>query len=176
MTNTQEKIRLLSRANRGRATIPSFLASLSEALGEPVEAGALVALPETDFLFATFRECYRRASKAYRRFFRPSEEGQVYRIACCLGERLAHEEVFLLTKLSEICGAVRLSASTLLERAEPTMRFDGDSICALSKDCDHGVLIDHNPDELEQAYEISVWGERWESLILACDPSRSGEQ
>lgn len=130
-------LQLLSRMNRGRGSTPSFLAALSDAIGEPVEIDALVSLPDTDSLTAAFREGYQRAAtqsgNSYRRFFVPSEEGRVYKLADCLAEKLPDEGAFFLTKLSEECGAVRLNLSTLLRHAESIIRLDGDSVSALSK-------------------------------------------
>ena len=48
-------LQLLSRMNRGRGSTPSFLAALSDAIGEPVEIDALVSLPDTDSLTAAFQ-------------------------------------------------------------------------------------------------------------------------
>src|SRR5450631_3454915 len=161
----QKKIQLLSRKNRGRVATPSFLTALSDALGEPIEANALISLPDTDTLLETFRDGYLCATApgalSYRKFFLPNEEASVFRLAFCLAERLRDEDGFFLTKLSEECGAVHLNVSTLLKHAESVIRFDGDSVSALSKDRQEGLLIDHNPDDPEQAYEVAVWGGRW---------------
>jgi hypothetical protein len=126
----QEKIRLLSRQNSGRAAIPSFLAELSEALGESTEAAALQSLPETDLLLQASREGYQVA--------------------------IQH-------------GAVRVNASVLLAHTASIIRLDGDSLSAISSDATQGILIDHNPDDPPQAYEVVVWGDRWSPLGFACD-------
>jgi hypothetical protein len=158
--------------------MPSFLASLSDAFGEAVEMHELLSLPETDSLLATFREGYQAVTDggvSYRRFFLSNEKTRVYRIADCLGKKLSAEKSFFLAKLSNVCGAVLVSASTLLERAESIIQFDGDSVCAVSSDREQGFLIDRNPDDPQRAYELSVWGERWARLIRACDQSRNGD-
>ncbi len=169
----REKIQLLSRTNRGRAAAPSFLEELSEALGESVEAGALQSLPETDVLLRAFREGYQAAIKdgalRYRRFFFATERASVLRVADCLGDQLPTESVFFLTRLSSDCGAVRVDASTLLSHTASIIRLDGDSLSVISSDQTQGILIDHNPDDPPQAYEVVVWGDRWSLLGLACD-------
>ena len=122
MNSRQEKLWTLSRINRGRAIIPSFLADLSHALGEPVEVSALLSLSETDLLTKSFRTGYQHAlktdSNSYRRSFHARERKLVIQLAECLGHRLAGERGFLITKLSETCGAVGVSISALLRRAE----------------------------------------------------------
>ena len=173
MESRQEKIQLLSRINRGRAAAPSFLAGLSEALGESVDETALLPPSDTDAIMESFRVGYQTAIRpgevSYRRFFRPVERSLVLRLADCLAEKLPSERVFFVTKLSKDCGAVSLRLSALLNHTASIIRLDGDSLSALSEDRKQGILIDQNPDEPEQTYEVVVWGDRWPLLALACD-------
>jgi hypothetical protein len=174
MDSRQEKIQLLSRINRGRAAAPSFLADLSEALGESVDASVLLPPSDTDTIMeslsAGYQSAIRPGAVSYRRFFLPDERSLVLRLADCLAERLSGERVFFVTKLSKDCGAVSLSISALLKHTASIIRLDGDSLSALSEDRKQGVLIDQNPDDPEQAYEVVVWGDHWPLLALACDP------
>jgi hypothetical protein len=79
------------------------------------------------------------------------------------------ERVFLLAKLWTDCGAVIVDASMLLRHTASIINFDGDSVSAISMDQTQGLLIDHNPDDVEQTYEVAVWGDRWTPLARACD-------
>jgi len=173
MSNRQEKIHILARMNYGRAAAPSFLASLSEALGEVIEASALVPLSESDVLLELFRNRYQRAINgsllSYREFFRGSDARRVFHLTDCLADRLLGERAYLLAKPNTNCGAVTLDISTLLRHTAPLIRFDGDSLSAMSMDHTQGLLIDHNPDDSEQTYEAAVWGDRWSLLARACD-------
>src|ERR1700733_1952800 len=87
MSNRQEKIHILARMNYGRAAAPSFFASLSEALGELIEASALVPLSESDVLLELFRNRYQRAINgsllSYREFFRGSDARRVVSTILC---------------------------------------------------------------------------------------------
>jgi hypothetical protein len=172
MTGRQERIQILSRMNSGRAAAPSFLASLSEALGEPIGASALVPLLESDVLLEAFRNGYRLAVNggllSYRKFFRASESQLVFELADCLAVRMLGERVFLFAKPSTNCGAVTLDVSMLLRHTGSLIRFDGDSLSAISLDQTQGLLVDHNPGDPEQTYETAVWGDRWSLLALAC--------
>jgi hypothetical protein len=174
MDNRREKIQLLTRTNRGRVAAPSFLATLSEALGEPIGQNALTTLPQSDALMELFRNGYQAVVKegglSYRRFFLRGEQALVLRLANCLADRLPTERVFFLTKQSKTCGAVSISASSLLRNVESIIRFDGDSLSAVSMDGTQGLLIDHNADDDEQSYEVAVWGDRWPLLALSCEP------
>jgi hypothetical protein len=170
---TKERIRLLSRMNRGRTAIPSFLSRLSEAVGEPVGADSLVPLPETDVLMDSLRRGYQLCAKdntvGYRKFFSPQETRLVFQIANCLAQQVPKEIAFLVTKLSEYCGAVRLPLRILLSHSESIIHLDGDSLSALSMDQAEGIIIDLNADDLEQRYEVALWGNRWPLIALACD-------
>jgi hypothetical protein len=163
----------LTRMNRGRAATTSFLKSLSEALGEPVEANALVPLAESDALLEVFRNGYQATIdgklSGHRAFFRAPEGSGVFQLAGCLADQMLGERVFLLAKLSTNCGAVTVDISILLRHTASIVRFDGDSLSAMSIDQTQGVLIDHNPDDAEQTYEVAVWGDRWSSFARVCD-------
>ena len=174
MSSRQQKISLLTRTTRGRAAAGSFLASLSEALGEAIEASAFVSLPESDALLEAFRNGYQRAihgeQVCRRALFRAPEAQHVFQLTDWLGDQTAGERVFLLAKLQADCGAVVVDISTLLRHAASAIRFDGDSLCAMSMDQTQGILIDHNPDDIEQTYEVVVWGDRWSPLARAFRP------
>jgi hypothetical protein len=173
MNSRQQKIELLSRINRGRNKAPSFLASLSELLGAVIGPSALVPLPETDALWDAFRRGYQSVkdgSLSYRRFFQQREARLVFEFADCLAEKMLNEHGLFLTKLSSDCGAAELDVSILLRHVGSVIDFDGDSLSVISVDRTQGVLIDHNPDDYNQTYEVAVWGDRWSLLALACDP------
>src|SRR5579872_2589861 len=112
MSSRQEKIELLSRTNRGRKATPSFLASLSDVLGETIDASALAPLPETDVLVEAFRRGYQSVKDgalSYRRFFQQREARCVFEFADCLADKMPDEHGLFLTKLSSDCGAAELN-------------------------------------------------------------------
>lgn len=172
MSSRQQKIALLTRTTRGRMAAASFLALLSEAVGEPMAASALVSLPESDALLEAFRNGYQTAINGeqlgHRAFFRAPEAGRVFQIMDCLADQTVGERAFLLAKVRMDCGAVVADIAMLLRHAASVISFDGDSLCAMSMDRTQGLLIDHNPDDIEQTYEIAVWGDRWSPLARAC--------
>jgi hypothetical protein len=159
--------------NRGRAATPALLASLSEALGEQIGEDALISLPDSDALLEVSRTGYQRAVNSgpfsYRRFFSRPESTLVFKLTDCLADRMLDERGFLLTKPGADCGAVTLDISVMLRHSGSLIRFDGDSLSAISADQSQGLLIDHNPDDYEQTYEIAVWGDRWSSRAQTCD-------
>lgn len=144
---------------------------MSEALGEPIEASALVSLPESDALLEAFRNGYQRVINGeplgHRAFFRAPEARHVFQLTDCLADQTAGERAFLLAKVRTDCGAVVADISMLLRHAASVISFDGDSLCAMSMDRTQGLLIDHNPDDIEQTYEVAVWGDRWSPFARA---------
>jgi hypothetical protein len=155
--------------NREKAATPAMLASLSNALDMPVDATALIAPLEADSLMTGFRTGYSHATErgapSYRRFFHQGELPLLLNLTDSLVHRLGAEEVYLLTKFEGDCRVVVLNVTALFSRVGAVIEFDGDSLCALSKDHSQGVLIDHNPDDLDQTYELTVWGDRWPLLV-----------
>jgi hypothetical protein len=166
----------LARMNRARTAAPTFLACLSQTLGEPVAPDMLVPLPESDTLFEVFRGGYRDAVNGspltYSRFFPEPETDLVFRFADCLADRMHGECGFILTKPATDCGAVRLDVPMLLRHMAGIIRLDGDSLSVISSDRTQGLLIDHNPDDYQQTYEVAVWGDRWSLLAVECDPKK----
>ena len=152
--------------------------ALSEALGEPINSYALTPLPESDALMREFRNGYQAVTSSaqaiYQKFFLLGEETSVFKLADCMAELLA-EDVYLLTKWTEECGAVKLSSAGLLRRAKSVIKLDRDSLSLISLDQVEGLLIDYNPDDQQQTYEISVWGKRWPTYAFECDPEKSAE-
>jgi hypothetical protein len=173
MDARRERIQWLSRIEHRRVMIPRFIAGLCEALGESVDEAALVSAVDSDAIMMAYRSGYQGtvagAVLSYRRYFRPNERKLVFRAADCLGHQLPAEEVFFLSKMGTDTGVVKLNLSVLLRNAEAVMHFDGDSISALSADHGQGLLIDHNPDEHNEAFEVAIWGDRWPLLFLARD-------
>lgn len=167
-----DKIESLVRMNQGRRSAPTFLAALTEALGEAVPCEALVSLSETDRILESFRQGYQDAvsegTVAYRRFFGVGREQRVFRMAERLAVELPPEDVYFMTKMSESCGAVRLPISILLRHAGPMVHLDGDSLSVISLDCKEGLLLDHNTDDEDQNYEVTIWGGRWPIAALSC--------
>jgi len=112
-----------------------------------------------------YRSLIEDPASGYRRLFVPEESITVYSLADRLADALAAEPVFWLTKMSDIVGAIRVPAVALLRHTASVIRIDGDSVHALSEDGQEGLLIDSNPDDLVEAFEIAVWGKRWPNLI-----------
>lgn len=159
------RIGLLARSNRGRKVLQQVLAELAAILGEPIEHVNALSLTESDELAALFwNHCRSTAdtkSSSYRRGFSRNEKPLLKQLAESLAHEVAEEDVYLFTRRLEDCGVIRVNLSTLLQRFEPVILSDGDSVAALSLDRTQGILIDYNADDEDQTYEAVVWGERW---------------
>lgn len=145
--------------------MPPFLAGLSKALECAVGRDAIQPLPETDLLWKIYGDGYGQArvgaAWSYRQIFSEAEATNVSPMLERLSISLVEETAFLLTKQSEICGAVEVDVSNLLRHWKSVISLDGDSVRIISKDRTQGLLIDFNPDDRNWHYEIAVWGTRW---------------
>ena len=150
-----------------------FFEGLSQALDYTVETSSLVSIGETHLIFESFCAGYRAAQNdyaiIYRRFFPQEREEIVFTLARCIAHRLTNDEVFFITKLAGDCWVINVKISNLLTHAEAVIKFDGDSISILSKDRNEGLLIDRNFDDSQLTYEVTVWGDKWPLIFLACD-------
>jgi hypothetical protein len=158
---------------RRKAASSEFLSRLSEVLGRAIESSAIVSVEDSDSLLDVFRLGYRAAQQgnaiSYRKFFSSKDENSVFRLTECLADRLKDEEAFFLSRLGGDTDAINVNLSALLKGARAAIAFDGDSICVVSKDRGQGLLIDYNPDDSIQRYEIAVWGDRWPLLVISCE-------
>jgi hypothetical protein len=172
MNERQEKIQHLSRRNRGRIALPSFLAALGGALESNISPESLLSLRDTDAYSEALRSGYQSATTttavAFRRSFNRDEAQSFFKLVDCFASQISDEQVVFLTRLSDVCGAILLGAEVLLRHTQAVIAFDGDSLGATSTDKQQGLLLDLNSDDPEQFYEVAVWGDRWALLILAC--------
>ena len=167
-----KKIQLLTRVNKGKRLIPSFLAELSEAIGGQIDLNALATLPDTDALLETFRAGYQRSKTAdgmvYQRYFHPNQKAKLFEISDCIGKRLPAETAFLSSKNSHFCGAVKTDILACWPRGfsyKTRWRFRLSRFGGRQQ----GLLMDQNIDNPEQTYELTVWGHRWSSAVSYCD-------
>jgi hypothetical protein len=137
-----------------------------------MESASLLSLSVTDDLTSCFEQQYqsslRSPGKAFTRTFRGGGEGDLFRLLDCMADRLSDHDVILITKLSEICGAVWLKAGSALSHARNLLALDGDSIMLLSRDRDNGLLLDYRDDDPDAAYELTVFGAVWMNAASEC--------
>ena len=174
MNNREERIKLRSQTNRVQTNAPAFLAALSEILGESVDGSSLLMAPESDTVQQIFRTGYQTAIRfveghCYRRLLSTTQQAQFFTFADCLAQKHLGECVLFITKIGRDRIVLKVGASLLLKHVASIIKFDGDSLAALSEDHRQGVLIDHNPDDTEQFYDVTIWGESWSQLAQACD-------
>ena len=170
MEDRRERISILSRTNRGAALRPTFLAELSVALGTTVTSRQLLSLTETDNIRDLLSEGYRivleNRQPSFRKFFSKAQESQLLYLIDCVAARTGTENVILHIKSSNLCGAIRSETSTVLNRSKEIIGLDGDSLNILSADYQQGLILDFNPDEIEEHYELAIWGDRWPLAII----------
>jgi hypothetical protein len=173
MDERQRRIAYLARVNRCIQSAPAFLEELSIALGEPIHQAAFLSLRETDKVNASFRRGYGTAvmddSAASRRYFNSAETELVFQLLDRLAGHVPNEPCLLLARQKNDCGAIRSRLDVLLRHAASVIKFDGDSLCAISVDQTQGFMVDSNPDDQRQTYEITVWGNKWAALTALCE-------
>lgn len=170
MEDRRERISILSRINRGAALRPTFLAELSVVLGTTVTSKQLLDHTETDNVRHLLSEGYRivleNRQPSFRKFFSKAQEPQLLYLIDCLTVRTGTEKVILHIKSSDLCGAILSEASTVLNCSKEIIDWDGDSLNILSADYQQGLILDFNPDEIEEYYELAIWGDRWPLAII----------
>lgn len=170
MEERRQRIAALSRMNRGSALQPTFLAELSAALSTPVTPTQLLDLAQTDsvrnLLSQGYRTVLENRQPSFRKFFSRDQVSHLLYLIDCLAVRLGSEKVLLHLKSSDLCGAIFSEAQIVLSRPREVINLDGDSLNILSLDKQQGIILDFNPDEFEEHYELSIWGDRWSLAII----------
>jgi hypothetical protein len=170
MEERRQRIAALSRMNRGSALQPRFLVELSAALSTPISPTQLLDLAQTDsvrnLLSQGYRTVLENRQPSFRKFFSRDQVPHLLYLIDCLALRLGSEEVILHLKNSGLCGAIFSEAQIVLSRPREVINLDGDSLNILSLDKQQGIILDFNPDEFEEHYELSIWGDRWSFAII----------
>ena len=165
MEARRERISILSRRSRGAALLPTFLVELSTALGVSVTPKELLDLAETDTVSSILSDGYRVVLEgrqpSFRKFFSKAQESHLLYLVDGLNNRIGTESVVLHIKRSHLCGAIVAPASRVLARSKEIIGLDGDSLNIVSTDYRQGLILDFNPDEFEEHYELAIWGDRW---------------
>lgn len=141
-------------------------------MGSEITTTMLTDLEERDMLLEEVRRGYQSAKDsntlAFSKYYRVENRNEVLGATSCFAEHL-NETVYLLTKDSETCGAVRVQRGTLLRHCEAVLGIDGDAILVLSQDRTQGFVLDYTPDDPDNCYELTVWGGTWPLKILTCN-------
>jgi hypothetical protein len=171
MQSRNDKLGHLLRLNQRRLSSPNFLRALGNAVGHVINDEQLLSFPETDDLFTEFSRGYgstQDLASGYRKTYERAHSDEVFRLCICLATKIAGDEARLLMKQSQVCGAVKMNADEILLNARSVIQLDGDSVSVLSWDRTEGILIDYNPDDVNQTYELAVWGFGWTSALVEC--------
>ena len=151
--------------------LQGYLAALSSATQSEVSPAMLTDLPERDLLLDQFRAGYKQAKDlgtlTFSKTYSAEKRDDVLSAASCLADQL-NENIFLLTKQSEFCGAVNLPGANLLRHCAAIITLDGDAVMILSQDHSQGLLLDFAADDPQSCYELTVWGDRWSLAMLNC--------
>jgi len=148
---------------------PRFLAELSFAIDQHVTSENLLDLAQTDLVRARLKEGYsavlQNHTPSFRKFFRKDQRSYLLYMVDCLAVAIGSEQAILHIKNSDFCGAIRSEASAFLNCSEKLLLLDGDSLSILSADYQQGLILDINPDEIDEHYELTVWGDRWAPVV-----------
>ncbi len=82
--------------------------------------------------------------------------------------KLSDDEIIYITKLSEICGAVKMKGHLALLQAKDLLALDGDTLILVDRECKNGLSLDYRKDEMKDMYELTIFGDVWLSVVSQC--------
>lgn len=146
---------LLIRQNEGRREIESYVSQLSSILDTAILKTDFIDLESTDELKLKFYESYKASSKSFNKIY--TAEDVLSNDIETLKHQFQEREAYLITKLSEICGAVKVPAIRAIDNYKSIIELDGDSLNLILTDDKTCFYIDYYEEDGNFFYELSIW-------------------
>ncbi len=171
------RIGILSRRNRGKNEIAGFMEKVSQAVGSKMGPDSLLDLELTDAISSKYEQQYQDSRQSpnasFVRTFGSDKECSdkeygAYKLLECMAMTLSDDEIIYITKLSEICGAVKLKAPIAFLRARDLLALDGDTLMLMDDECNNGLLLDYRKDDPDDMYELTIFGSIWLNIVVQC--------
>lgn len=148
---------LLIRQNRGKGQLGAYISQLSLALSVGIEKSDFVDLKTTDSLKKEFYTSYKVSSKMFSKTYSVGNESELNSDIFNLKSRFEDQQVFLITKVSEVCGAVKVPANNAIDNYKAIINLDGDSLNLIALDRKSYFYIDYFEEYGNFFYELSTW-------------------
>lgn len=170
MSDRMLRIKDLARRERGRRSAPVLFASLTEILGSEVTSTDVLDLDASDDIFRSSAEPYRALvegrSIGFRRFFSYLEEKALIEKVNSWALHSFDQMVAMQLKPASDLGGILLPMNAALRHFHKLLQLDGDTFRIHALTGFDGLMIDWNPDEPEETFEVAVWGEHWPLRLL----------
>lgn len=148
---------LLIRQNEGRREIDDYISKLSSILNTIIQRSDFIDLETTDELKQKFFEGYKTSSKIFNKTYSINEENALNNDIITLRPQFQDKEAYLITKLSEICGAVKILAIKAIDNYKSIIELDGDSLNLISINGKTCFYLDYYEEYGSFFYELSIW-------------------
>lgn len=148
---------LLIRQNDGRAEIGNFISKLTLALGIKIEKANFLDLETTDKIKDKFYEGLNSKAKKINKTYNSNSEENLHGDIELIALELKDQEAYLITKQSEICGAVRIPAIKALHNYKAIIDLDGDSLNLITTNDLTYVHLDYYEEYSNFFYQLFLW-------------------
>ena len=164
------RLNLLARENKGRQLAEEWVSLLQNMTG--AEQVPRISLLERDLLIEQHKIHYKGAveggGNTFRRFAMGSEKAKIAAFLRCFGATVRDKVVLYTPKPSEYCGAFLVPLGPVLQRFEELLALDGDVLEIASQDQTNGLVLDWNPGDPLETFELVVWGKEWAGSAGVC--------
>ena len=154
------KLEFLIRQNKRKNEIENCKQRFSEIFGIQMSEQNFLSIEQTDLLTNKFYEGFKASlNKVCEKYSAGNKvmETDIRNLLLKFGD----EEGYLITKQTEICGLIRVSADVVLAKYAEVIDLDRDSLGLLSIDETKGIYIDYfeETNELGSSwyYELCFW-------------------
>ncbi|HVW98381.1 MAG TPA: hypothetical protein VHA56_20610 [Mucilaginibacter sp.] len=149
---------LLIRQNVGRKEIDNYISKLNNILHISLQKSDFLDLEKTDEIKNLFYESFNTSTMALNKTYNDSESIALTNDIEILAQQFQHKEVYLITKESEVCGAVKIPSVNALNNFMAVIKLDGDSLNLITTDYLSYIYLDYYEEYGKFFYQLSVWG------------------
>ena len=150
---------LLIRKNEGRRKIQAYISDLNRIFKTDLHDDDFLDLETSDQLKNAFYDSFKNSTTRKTKTYQGAETGRLENDVKDLKERFAGQSLYLITKLSEYCGVVLVSAVLALDNYKELIELDGDSLNLANSGTGgaNNLLLDYYEEGGDYYFELSVW-------------------
>jgi predicted class III extradiol MEMO1 family dioxygenase len=148
---------LLIRQNDGRRKIDNYISKLVAIFDLIIQKSDFLDLETTDEIKKRFYEGFSSSAKMFSKTYNSNDEETLNNDVEIIALRLQGQEAYLITKESDICGAVKIPVIKALIKYKEIIELDGDSLNLITTDYLNYVNLDYYEEHGKFFYQLSVW-------------------
>ena len=152
-----EKKELLIKQNAGKKEIENYTQNLNVILNIALKSSDFIDLETTEKIIIDFFETYIKTKKVFTKNYKYDDQKTLNEDIEIQKTIFQDTDAYLITKKSEICGAVKIPFNKAIENYTSIIELDGDSLNLVSIDTKRHFYLDSYEEYGKFYFELSIW-------------------